>query len=89
MPGAGRSLALGEPVVPQHVWVPPVKLSEFLRTAYRIEVVVWLFGPVLSVRVVKPLHQVQDVAPFLRAPKGLVNIVFLTLFDIVGLSEGL
>ena len=28
-------LALGEPVVPRCVWIPSVKLSEFLQTTYR------------------------------------------------------
>ena len=27
-------LALGEPVVPQRIWISSVKLSEFLQTAY-------------------------------------------------------
>jgi len=79
-PGAGRSLALGEPVVPWHIWVLLVKLSKFLQTAYR-KVVIWLFRPVLPVRVVEPFNEVQDVAPLLGAPKDLVNIIFLALFD--------
>jgi len=33
-PGADRSLALGEPVVPRRVWISSVKLSEFLLAAY-------------------------------------------------------
>jgi len=65
-----------------------VKLSKFLQTAYQ-KVVVWFFGPVLSVWVVEPLDEVHDVAPFLGASKDFVNIVFLALFDIVGLSEDL
>jgi len=65
-----------------------VKLSEFLQAAYR-KVIVWFFGPVLLVWVVLPFDMVQDAAPFPGAPKDLVNIVFLTLFDIVGLSEDL
>jgi len=30
----GTGLALGEPVVPQRVWIPSMKLPEFLQTAY-------------------------------------------------------
>jgi len=87
-PGADRSLALGELVVPRHIWISLVKLSEFLQAAYR-KVIVWFFCPVLPVWVVEPFDEVQDAAPFPGAPKDLVNIVFLTLFDIVGLSEDL
>jgi len=57
MPGAGRSLALGEPVVPQRIWVPSVKLPKFLQTAYR-KVIVWFFHPVLSFQVVEPFDEV-------------------------------
>jgi len=88
MPGADRSLALGEPVVPRCVWILSVKLSEFLQAAYR-KVIVWFFCPVLPVWVVELFDEVQDVVPFPGAPKDLVNIVFLTLFDIVGLLEDL
>jgi len=87
-PGADQSLALGEPVVPRRIWIPSVKLSQFLQAAYR-KVIVWFFCPVLPVRVVEPFDEVQDAAPFPGAPKDLVNIVFLTLFDIVSLSENL
>jgi len=85
-PGADQSLALGEPVVPRRVWVPSVKLPKFLQAPYR-KVIVWLFRPVLPVRVVEPFDEVQDAAPFLGAPKDLVNIVLLALFDVVGFSE--
>ena len=87
-PGADQSLALGEPVVPRSVWVLPVKLPEFLQTSYR-KVIIWFFRLVLSVRVVEPFDEVQDAAPFPGAPKDLINIVFLALFDIIGLSEDL
>ena len=30
----GTGLALGEPVVPQRVWISSVKLSEFLQSTY-------------------------------------------------------
>jgi len=63
-----------------------VKLSKFLQAAYR-KVVVWFFRPVLPVWVVEPFDEVQDAAPFPGAPKDLVNIVLLALFDIVGFSE--
>jgi len=86
MPGADQSLALGEPVVPRSVWVLSVKLPEFLQTSYR-EVVVWLLCSVLPVWVVEPSDEVQDAAPFLGAPKDLVNVVLLALFDVVGLAE--
>jgi len=85
-PRADQSLALGEPVVPRGVWVLPVKLTEFLQTSYR-KVVVWLLRPVLPVWVVEPFDEVQDAAPLLGAPKDLINIVLLILFDVVGLSE--
>jgi len=85
-PGADRSLALGEPVVPRRVWISSVKLSEFLQVAYR-KVIVWFFCPVLPVQLVEPFDEVQDVASFHGARKDLVNIVLLALFDIVGLSE--
>ena len=88
VPGADRSLALGEPVVPRHIWIPLVKLSEFLQAAYR-KVIIWFFRPVLPVWVVEPFDEVQDAAPFPGAPKDRINIVFLALFDIVGLSEDL
>jgi len=84
-PGADWSLALCEPVIPRRVWIPSVKLSEFLQAVYR-KVIVWFFGPVLQVRAVEPFDEVQDVAPFPGTPKDLVNIVFLAVFDIVGLS---
>jgi len=87
-PRTDRSLALGEPVVPRRVWIPSVKLSKFLQAAYR-KVIVWFFCPVLPVWVVEPFDKVQDAAPFPGASKDLVNIVFLALFDIVGLSENL
>ena len=87
-PGAGRSLALGEPVVPRRVWIPSVKLSKFLQAAYR-KVIVWFLCPVLLVWVVEPFDEVQDAAPFPGAPKDLVNVVFLALFDVVGLPEDL
>jgi len=88
VPGADRSLALGELVVPRRVWIPSVKLSKFLQAAYR-KVIVWLFCPVPSVWVVKPLDEVQDAAPFLGAPKDLINVIFLALLDVVSLSENL
>ena len=88
MPGADQSLALGELVVSRSVWVLPVKLPEFLQTSYR-KVIIWFFRPVLPVRVVEPFDEVQNTAPFPGAPKDLVNIVFLALFDIAGLSEDL
>jgi len=87
-PGADRSLALGEPVVPWRVWISSVKLSEFLQAAYR-KVIVWFFCPVLLVWVVEPFDKVQNAAPFPGALQDLVNIVFLALYDIVGLSEDL
>ena len=87
-PGADRSLALGELVVSQRVWISLVKLSEFLQATYQ-KVIVWFFGPVLSVWLVEPFDEVQDAAPFPGAPKDLVNIVFLALFDIVSLLQDL
>jgi hypothetical protein len=39
------------------------------------------------VRIVEPFDEIQDVAPLLGASKDLVNIVFLALFDVVGLSK--
>ena len=65
-----------------------MKLSEFLQATYR-KVIVWFFCPVPSVQVVEPFDEVQDAAPFPGAPKDLVNIIFLALFDIVSLSEDL
>ena len=59
-----------------------------LQAAYR-KVIVWFFCPVLPVRVVEPFDKVQDTAPFPGAPKDLVNIVFLALLDVVGLSDDL
>jgi len=85
-PRADQSLALGEPGVPQGVWVTSVELQEFLQTPYR-KVVVCLLHPVLPVWVVEPFDEVQNAAPFLGAPKDLVNIVLLALFDVIGLSE--
>ena len=75
-PRADQSLALGEPGVPQGVWVTSVELQEFLQTPYR-KVVVCLLHPVLPVWVVEPFDEVQNAAPFLGAPKDLVNIVLL------------
>jgi len=46
VPG-GTGLALGEPVVPRHVWISLMKLSEFLQTTYR-KVVEWFFRPVFA-----------------------------------------
>jgi len=86
VPRADRSLALGEPVVPRRVWIPSVRLSKLLQATYR-KVTVWFFHPVLSFWVVELLDKVQDDAPFPGAPKDLVNIVFLALFNVVGLSE--
>ena len=43
----------------------------------------------LLIWVVERFDEVQNTAPFLGAPKDLVNIIFLALFDIVGLSENL
>jgi len=88
VPVAGWSLALGEPGVPRRVCVLSVKLLKFLQTVYQ-KVVIWFFRPVLLVWVVEPLDEVQDTAPFPSAPRDLVNIVLLALFDIVGLSEDL
>jgi len=54
----GRSgLALSEPVVPRQVWIPSMKLPEFLQTAYR-KVVEWLFRPVFAFRIVEPFDEV-------------------------------
>lgn len=87
-PGAGWSLALGEPVVLRSVRVSSVKLPEYLQTSYR-KVVVWLLSRVLTGRVVEPLDKVQNAASLLVASKDLVKIVFLALFDVVGLWENL
>jgi len=66
-PGAGRSLALGEPVVPRRVWILSVKLLKFLQAAYR-KAIVRFFRPVLPVWVVEPFDEVQDAVPFPGAP---------------------
>jgi len=58
VPG-GSGLALGEPVVPQRVRIPLMKLLEFLQTAYR-KVVEQLLGPVLAPRIVQPSDQIED-----------------------------
>jgi hypothetical protein len=81
-----NSLDIGESVVPRHVWIPSVKLSELLQTVYW-KIVEKLFSPILLVRIVEPFDKIQDVAPFLAVSKDLVNIVFLALFDVVGLSK--
>jgi len=65
-----------------------VKLPEFLQTSYR-KVVVQLLCPVLAIWLVQPLDEVQDAVPLLGAPMDLVNIAFLALSDVVGLSEDL
>jgi len=65
-----------------------VKLPEFLPTSYR-KVIVWFFRPVLPVLLVEPFDEVQDAAPFPGAPKDLINVVFLSLFDIVVLLQDL
>jgi len=60
-----------------------MKLLEFLPTTYS-EVVLWLLCPVFLFRIVKPLDEVQNAAPFPGTPKDLFNIVFLALFDVIG-----
>jgi len=52
-------LALGEPVVPWCIWVPSLKLSEFLQTTYR-KVVEWFLRPVLAFWIVEPFDEVED-----------------------------
>jgi len=53
----GTGLALDELVVPQHVWVSLVKLSELLQTAYR-KVIEWFFCPVFAFLIVEPFDKV-------------------------------
>ena len=63
-----------------------VKFTEFVQAAQG-EVVEGLFGPVLSVRVVKPSNDVEDTVPFPGAAHNLVDIVLLALLDIVGFVQ--
>jgi hypothetical protein len=63
MPDTGL-LLFGKPVV---VWggrFPFVKLAEFFQTIWG-EVVEGLFGPIISVRIVEPLHDIQDTPALL------------------------
>jgi len=64
----GTGLALAEPVVPRHVWISLMKLSEFLQTAYQ-KVVEWFFCPVLAFWIVEPLDKVEN--PFVIASPSL------------------
>jgi len=52
-------LVISEPIVPRRVWVPLMKLPEFLQTAYR-EVVEWFLRPVFSLWIVEPSDEVED-----------------------------
>jgi hypothetical protein len=85
----GLSL-IGEPVVAWGVWVPVVKLPEFVQSARR-EVVIWLLCPIPTFRIVKPLDEVKDsaiiTAPSLDAGHDFLDVVFLTLLDIVGFPK--
>jgi hypothetical protein len=61
VPGAGL-LLFGKPVVAWGVWVPVVKLPEFVQSA-RGEVVVRLLRPISTFRVlVKPFDEVENTA---------------------------
>jgi hypothetical protein len=88
-PGAGFSF-VGEPVIAWGVWVPGVKLPEFVQTA-RGEVVVWLLGPITTFRVVKPFDKVEDAAVVSASSfdtgHDFFNVVLLALLDIVGFSK--
>jgi hypothetical protein len=48
-----------------------------------------LFGPIPSVGKVDPFDEIQNAASLLGAAKDLVNVVFLAVFDVIGLSENL
>jgi len=86
----GSGLALDEPVVPQRVRILLMKLPEFLQTAYR-KVVKWFLRPVLALRIIEPSDQIEN--PLVIAPAALnrghnvLHVVFLTLLDVVCLSE--
>ena len=81
----GTGLALGEPVVPRRVWVPSMKLSELLQTAYR-KVVEWFFCPVPAFRIVEPFDEVKDSSSLFAGRHYLFDIVFFRMLDVVGLS---
>ena len=85
----GLSL-VGEPVVAWSVWVPVVKLPEFVQSA-RGEVVVRLLCQIPTFRIVEPFDEVENpaiiTAPSLDARHDFLDVVLLTLLDIVGFPK--
>jgi hypothetical protein len=79
-------LLLGKPIIAWGVWVPLVKLTEFFQTAQG-EVVEGLLRPVSTIREVKPFDEVENTtvvsAPSFDTGHDFIDVVFLTLFDIV------
>ena len=85
-------LGVGELVVPWHVWIWSMKLSEFLQTAYR-KVVEWFFRPVFALRIVEPFDEIKNslvISPAsLNRGHNFLHIVLFRLFDVVRLLQHL
>ena len=66
-----------------------MKLPEFLQTPYR-KVVVWLFRPVFTFRIVEPFDEVENSfvisAATLDRGHNFIDIVFLRLLDVIGIA---
>ena len=85
-----RTLVSNKLIVAWGVWVPLVKFAEFFQTTRR-EVVVRFLRPVSTIREVKPFNEVENTAVVSASSfdtgHDFVDVVFLTLLDIVGFPK--